>query len=339
MPTSFIDKVKSTIKKYKMLQKGDRVLVGLSGGADSVTLLQALLNFKKEYALELFIAHLDHSFRGEESQGDSKFCEDLGKKLGIETFCEKRDVPKIVKEKGISPEEAARQERYDLFTKIARHKKIKKIAVGHTRDDQAETVLMRAIRGAGMAGLGGISPVKDMAGFTVIRPLIELSRKDIEGFIKGSDLKFRHDSTNDEVVFTRNRVRHELIPYIEDKFNSNVKEVLANMAEALRIENEFLEKYAKRKLKSVSKKSKNGEITIDIKRFKKQPEAIQKRILRSALEGLKGNLRRLTYQHWREMDELIQNRPVNSVVDLPEGIDIIKDRNGLVLKKRPSCPA
>ena len=110
-----LDKVKSTIKKYKMLQKGDRVLVGLSGGADSVTLLQALLNFKKEYALELFIIHLDHGFRGEESQGDSKFCEDIGKKLGIETFCEKIDVPKIAKEKGISPEEAARQERYDFF--------------------------------------------------------------------------------------------------------------------------------------------------------------------------------------------------------------------------------
>jgi len=329
-----IDKVKSTIKKYNMLQKHDRVLVGLSGGADSVTLMESLLSLKKEYALELFIAHLDHGFRGEESRADSKFCEDLGRKFGIETFCAKIDVPKIVKEKGISPEEAARQERYGLFAKIARNKKIKKIAVGHTRDDQAETVLMRAIRGAGMTGLGGISPVRDMAGFTVIRPLIDISRKDIEGFVKSSGLEFRHDSTNDDVVFTRNRIRRELIPYIEDKFNPNVKEVLANMAEALRVENEFLEKYAKRKLKSVSKKSKNGEIAIDIKRFKKQPEAIQKRILRSALEGLKGNLRRLTYQHWREIEELIRNRPVNSIVDLPGGIDVIKERNSLIFQAR-----
>jgi tRNA(Ile)-lysidine synthase len=211
---------------------------------------------------------------------------------------------------------------------------IKKIAVGHTQDDQAETVLMRLIRGAGMKGLGGISPAKEMQGFLIIRPLIEISRREVEGFISDSGLRFRKDSSNEKTVFTRNKVRLELIPFLEKEFNPNIKEVLANMAENLQVENEFLAKYAKRKFNSVAK-LKNGEISIDLKRFKKEPQAVQKRILRAGLEELKGDLRRLTYQHWKEIEELISARPVNSIVDLPAGISITK--HALTLTLTLSC--
>jgi tRNA(Ile)-lysidine synthase len=209
---------------------------------------------------------------------------------------------------------------------------IKKIAVGHNKDDQAETVLMRMIRGSGMAGLGGISPVKDMEGVTIIRPLIEISRQEIGNFIKENNLRFRKDSSNDELLFTRNRIRHELIPYLEKNFNPAIKEGLANMAENLRAENEFLEKFARRKFKSISSLRSDG-IRIDIKRFLKQPEALKKRILRSALYCLKGNLRRFTYQHWKEIAELIDQRPGNSIVDLPGGINIIKNKGSLIIQK------
>jgi len=331
MPTEFIDKVKSTIKKHNMLEKNDSVLVGLSGGPDSVTLLHALYSLKKEYSLNILLAHLDHKFRGEESRADRKFCEDLAKKYNLEIMWEEIDVPKISKEKGISPEEAARFERYGFFKRSAKERGIDKIAVGHTRDDQAETVLMRIIRGAGMKGLGGISPVKDMHGFKIIRPLIEISRKDVEAFISETGLKFRKDSSNEKAIFTRNKIRLELIPLLEKEFNSNIKEVLANMAENLKTEDEFLSKLAKRKFKSVSK-VRQEEILIDIKKFKKQPEAIRKRILRAALEEFKGDLRRLTYQHWKEMEDLINSRPVNSIVNLPAGISVAKDRTNIVLK-------
>ncbi|MEK6732903.1 MAG: tRNA lysidine(34) synthetase TilS [Candidatus Omnitrophota bacterium] len=326
-----LHKIISTIKKYNMFQKGDRVLVGVSGGPDSVTLLHVLHSLKKEYSLNILVAHLDHKFRGEESKADRIFCQELAKKYGLEIVFEEIDVPKIAEEKGISPEEAARFERYNFFKAAAKERGIKKITVGHTRDDQAETVLMRLIRGAGMKGLGGISPVKEMQGFLIIRPLIEISRKEVEEFISGSGLKFRKDSSNEKTIFTRNKVRLELIPFLEKEFNANIKEVLANMAENLQIENEFLAKYAKRKFNSVSK-IKHSEIYIDLKKFKKQPEAVRKRILRTALEELKGDLRRLTYQHWKEIEELIDNRPVNSIVDLPAGISITKDRTNLILK-------
>lgn len=332
LSTDFLEKVKSTIKKYSMLEKKDKILVGVSGGPDSVTLLCALCAVKKEYLLDILVAHLDHKFRGEESDADREFCESLAKKYNLEIVSEQIDVPKIAKEKGISPEEAARFERYDFFKRVAREKDIKKIAIGHTMDDQAETVLMRLIRGAGMLGLGGMSPVKDMQGFKIIRPLIEVSRKEIEAFISWNGLRFRQDSSNEKNIFTRNRIRREIIPILEKDFNANIKGVLVNMAENLRIENEFLSRYAKRKFKSVSR-VKQDEILIDTRRLKKQPEAIRKRILRAALEELKGDLRRLTYQHWREIEELIDNRPVNSKVDLPAGISITKDRNSLILKR------
>ena len=332
MPLGFTDRVKSTIKKYNLLQNGDRVLVGLSGGVDSVVLLHTLLALKVGYSLELYVAHLDHMFRGEESRGDRRFCEAMTERLNLDIVCGEIDCPKIAKEKGISLEEAARFERYDFFRRTARVKGTEKIAIAHNEDDQAETVLMRAIRGTGIAGLGGMAPLKKMRGFTVIRPLIEISRKEIEDFMRDNNLGFRHDPSNDKLIFTRNKIRHELIPYLEKNFNPNIKEVLANMAENLRPENEFLDKFSKRKYRAISKRNKDGEIVIEIKKIKRQAEAIRKRILRNALEELKGDLRRFTYQHWREMEELLNNRPLNSIVDLPGGFKVIKRKKTLIME-------
>jgi len=315
-----------------MLRRGDKVLVGVSGGPDSVTLLNALNSLRKEYALEIVVAHLDHKFRGEESRSDRRFCEDLAKAYGLEIVSGEIDVPKIASEKGISSEEAARFERYDFFKRTAGKKGIQKIAVGHNADDQAETVLMRLMRGAGMAGLGGMNPVKDMGEFQVIRPLMEVTRKEIEEFVKENKLCFRRDSSNEKDIFTRNRVRRSLIPFLEKEFNPNIKEVLANTAENLRAENEFLEKFSRRKFNGMSRVRASG-ISINLKKLKEQPDAIRKRVMRAALQELKGDLRRLTYQHWKEMGDLIEARPVNSKVDLPAGISIVKHRNELVCSK------
>ncbi|MFH1782766.1 MAG: tRNA lysidine(34) synthetase TilS [Candidatus Omnitrophota bacterium] len=333
MLSTLIDKVKSTVKKYKMLEKYDKVLLGLSGGADSIVLLNVLVALKKEHHLSIHIAHLDHKFRGEESKGDRIFCENLAKDLKLDFNYEEIDIPKIVEDTGLSSEEAARKERYKFFNKVCEKNNIKKIAVAHTKDDQAETVLMRLIRGSGMSGLGAISPMKNIKGLTIIRPLIEVSREEIEGFIKENSLEYRHDSSNDSNIFTRNKVRHELLPYLEKNFNSNIKKILSNTAENLREENEFLEKLAKRKRKSISKKNKQGEIVLDIKKLKKEDLALRKRILRNALEEVKGDLRRFTYQHWKEIEALINERPTNSIVDLPSGIKVVKNQNTLVVRR------
>jgi len=326
-----IEKVKSTIDKFKMFRRQDRVLVGLSGGKDSVTLLYILNALKKDYEIELYVAHLDHKIRGEDSRKDREFCEALTKRLGLVIESGEADVSDLTKEKGLSLEEAARIERYNFFKYVAQKNSIKKIAVGHTRDDQVETVLMRMIRGSGMMGLSGISPVREIFGLTVVRPLIEVSRSEIEEFVKSNKLEFRHDATNDEIIFTRNKIRHELLPYLEENFNPNIKEILSNMADNLRSENDFIEKFSIRKFRSISTR-KDGEIILDLKGLKRQHVAIQKRILRTAIRELKGNLRRLTYQHWKELEDLIDYMPAGSKLDLPSGIDVVKKRDCIIFK-------
>lgn len=325
-----IEKIKATIKKYNMLEKGDKVLVGFSGGKDSMTLVHILNSLKKEFNLKIYLAHVNHKFRGKESDADTRFCKNIAERFKLGIVCERIDVPKVVKEKGLSAEEAARQKRYGFFAKVCKKKGIKKIAVGHNKDDQAETVLLRLLRGAGITGLGGMSPVKEMKGITIIRPLIEISRKEIEDFIEANRLGFRHDSSNDKTVFTRNRIRKELIPYLEKNFNPNIKELLFNMAENLREENNFIEGLAKKNFKSTAKVKKRS-VYISMKKFKALPEAMKKRVLRSALQSVKGNLRRFTYQHWKEIEKLIEERPVNSIVDLPGGIDVVKNKKGLTI--------
>jgi tRNA(Ile)-lysidine synthase len=332
MPPSLFEDVKSVIVRYGMLRKGDKVLVGLSGGPDSVTLLHILHRLKAEYELCLFAAHLDHKFRGRESREDRIFCEEMGAKMGVPVYAGEADVPNMVRNTGLSAEEAARRARYRFFQDTASREGIQVLAVGHNRDDQAETVLMRLIRGAGFSGLSAIRPVSSAGTLKVIRPLIESSRSEIEYFIKNRGIPFRKDSSNDKLIYTRNKLRHELIPYIEKNFNPSVKEVLAGTAEIIREEDDFIKRYARRKFNAVVK-DRNDFLTVDLKRLKKEHIAIRKRIIRMALCEAKGDLRRFTYRHWRELKELMESRPTGSVVDLPCGIDAVKKKDAIVFKR------
>jgi tRNA(Ile)-lysidine synthase len=165
-----------TIKKYDMVQKGDRVIVGVSGGPDSVCLLHLFMTFRDELGITLYVAHLDHMFRGKESEEDARFVKALCKKWGIPFSGDKIDVPKYAKKSGLSPEDAARRVRYDFFKQLKEQIGAEKIATGHNRNDHEETILMNIFRGAGLDGLVGIDPVRDY----FIRPLIEIPREAIE---------------------------------------------------------------------------------------------------------------------------------------------------------------
>lgn len=206
-----IAKIKKTISTYNMLSKGDRVLVALSGGPDSVCLLYVL----RELGLKLYIAHLNHGLRGKESDTDQRFCEDLGRRLGIPVYTKKVKIKKN--------EETGRNARYKFLEETSRRIGATKIALGHNADDQAETVLMRLLRGAGTRGLSGIPPVRGI----IIRPLINVWREEILDYLKKKDIAYRIDSTNLGTDYFRNRIRHELIPYLS-KYNPNIKNILRN---------------------------------------------------------------------------------------------------------------
>ena len=217
-----LEKISETIKKHDMLNAGDKVLIALSGGADSVCLLRVLAKLKDTYKITLYAAHLNHMLRGKDADDDEEFAESLCNSLNIPFFSKRADVAKFAKENSLTCEEAGRTLRYSFFSELSEKLNIQKIATAHNSGDNAETVLMRFIRGTQISGLSGI-PYKNN---NIIRPLLDVSRSEIEAFLKEEKSDFVTDKTNNELLYFRNKIRLELIPEIEEKYNPNFKETL-----------------------------------------------------------------------------------------------------------------
>lgn len=321
-----IQKVKDTLKKNAMVHKGDKVLVAVSGGPDSVALLYALNSLRKLLQITLHIAHLDHMLR-EDSYKDRTFVEGLAKSLKVPITLQQINVREL--SNGSSLEEIARNVRLGFLFKVAKDIKADKIALGHTRDDQAETVLMRILRGTGLYGLCGIIPKRDISGFTIIRPLIEISRREIIQYLKSKKIKSRIDYTNLEDIYFRNKIRNRLLPLLGKEYNLNIKQVLANMAEGIGADYNYLLKMSQKAFLRITSYISKNRINLNLDKFLRQDPAIQRLVLRLGISNIKGNLRRLNFKHIKEIEELIYNWPLNSIVDLPGNLSIIKKKKYL----------
>lgn len=319
-----LNKVKNTIKRYNLIDKNDRIVVGVSGGPDSVALLYLLNNLSKELRISLHIAHLDHMLR-KDSHKDKYFVEKLAQRLKIPFTASEINIKKIAN--GASIEEEARNARLGFFFKLAKDIEANKIALGHTLDDQAETVLMRILRGTGLYGLSGILPKRDIGGHCIIRPLIELRRRDIESFLKRKKIKPCIDASNLEDIYFRNKIRNRLLPLLEKDYNKNIKEVLSNMSESIGYDYDYLSRVATDAMGHIKTR-------FDLNRFLRLHPAIRRLLLRMGIAVLKGDTRRITFQHIREIEDLILKRPINSVVDLPEGISVIKKKGNISFYRR-----
>jgi tRNA(Ile)-lysidine synthase len=273
-----------------LIKKSDFIIVAVSGGADSVCLLHLLAHHQSKP--KLHVAHLNHQIRGKEADGDAQFVQDLARSLDLPVTVETVNVPKLAEEKKLSLEDAARQTRYDFLINLAVKIKANKIATAHTADDQAETVLMRLMRGSGTTGLLGI-PAQSQAPspqpLMIIRPLLNVWRKEVEEYCQQNHLDFRTDSTNKDTAILRNKIRLELIPYLKE-YNPNIKETLLRMSEILLEEEQYLEDEAKRAFKKVVQKENAGAIQLDHAKLCRQPKAIQRRMVRMAIEAVKGDL-------------------------------------------------
>lgn len=311
-----LEKVKNTIKRYNLIRKGDKIVVAVSGGPDSIALLYLLNNLRKELKLSLHIAHLDHMLR-KDSYRDAGFVKGLAQRLKIPVTIERINVRELAKQGSI--EEIARNARLGFLFSVAKEIKADKVALGHNFDDQAETVLMRILRGTGLCGLSGILPERNIAGYKIIRPLIEVKRKEIEAFLKKRKVKPRRDTSNLEDVYFRNKIRNRLLPLLEKGYNKNIKEVLSNMAQTSGNDYDYLLKIADRVA------GKSG-AKINLRRFLKLHPSIQRLVLRLLIARVKGDMRRLTFKHIKEIEDLILNRPINSVVDLPKGVSVVKKK-------------
>lgn len=313
--------VAHTIKKYHLLKQNDKVVIGVSGGPDSVTLLYILSALKKPFNLTLYVAHLDHGLRKDSSK-DRKFVEGLAKRLHLP--CSATSV-KIVPQGSL--EETARTVRLEFLCQTAKGFNAKKIALGHTLDDQAETVLMRMLRGSGLMGLSGIAPLRSMCGCEIIRPLIETKRKDIEVFLRKKGIKSFQDPTNKEDIYLRNKIRLRLMPLLEKEYNRNIKEVLSSMAESVGCDYDYLQRIGLEATRKAKRR-------IGLRRFLRLHPAIQRLLLRNNYVQFTGDTRKLSFQHIKELHDLILHRPLHSIVDLPKGISVVKEAKSFRFYRR-----
>ncbi len=330
-----LKKIKHTIQRLSLLKKGDKVLVAVSGGPDSVCLLLALYSLGKELGVKVLCAHLNHQLRGAESNKDEAYVIKLSDKLNIPILVESRDVEVFAKKNKFSIEQAARELRYDFLLGAAKEVGANKIATGHTRDDQAETVLMRLLRGAGLKGLRAIPPVRKLSSNVhIIRPLIDVSKKEITSFLRRRNIKSRLDSTNKKDIFLRNKIRHNLIPYLEKHYSLKIKDILARTANNLDGDYSYLMKQQRRIFKKISSVKNNKNVTLPIKDLRTLDIALKRGVIRLAIEAVKGDLKNIDYRHWNEIEDLILKRKAKSEVHLPGGINVVKKERSIVFKRR-----
>ncbi len=338
----FLGRVISCIDKYRMIEDGDVVLVGVSGGIDSITLLYSLYFSRDSLKCNLVAAHVNHGLRGEQSDREAEFVRKIADELKLPSVIEKIDVLGYMAEKGLSKQVAARELRYAFFERTARQYSANKIALGHTADDQAETVLMRMMRGSGARGIAGIKPVRDGK---IIRPLIEIKRDEIIEFVKEKGLKFVEDPSNLEPYYLRNKIRLELIPLLKKEYNPNIIETLREAAEIIGDEDEFLESYCSTILSDIILSppsplppqggEENGVeyfIEIDTLKLKDFHIAIQRRIIRIALRIIKGDLLKISAVHVEDILNSINKGISGKSLNLPDGIQAIYEYDKLKIK-------
>ncbi len=329
-----IEDFKDYIIKKNIISKNKdkKILVGVSGGPDSLCLLDLLIRLKKNFKYEIVVFHLNHLMR-ENAHKDAKFVENFCQQRNLNFIIKKYDVPELMKNKNLSPEEAARKIRLELMEKAAHLHNIEKIALGHNKDDQVETIFMNIFRGTGLTGLTGISPVSDYKNLKLIHPLLNFYRQQIETYCDLRNLSPKIDPTNKKNIYTRNKIRNQLIPYIEKEINSSVKEKVFKMSDIIREENSYLNKISENKLQKIIDKKRKNIISLNLSRLKKLDKVIRRRVLKKAIYFLKDEPGDIYSYHYQAIDDLLFKNGSGKKLDMPGEIKIKKSYNKLLVKK------
>jgi tRNA(Ile)-lysidine synthase len=324
-----LPKVRQTIERYDLLIKGEKVVIGVSGGPDSLCLLHVLKRLMEEYSIELHVAHLNHLIRGEEAEEDAAFVENLAREWGLPFTIGAIDVPSLAKREKLALEEAARRARYSFLAEVAHNVGAKKIAVGHNADDQTETVLMHWLRGAGLAGLRGMLPKMPLGEYRLfgrevpqlylIRPLLEVKREEIEGYCRENDLHPRFDRSNLDTTYFRNRLRHELIPYLES-YNPNIREVIRRTAQVIAADYEYLRNELLRTWPNVVVEESEEAIVFDLDAWTSLSLSLKRSTIREAIHRLRRSLRNINWVHVEDAIVALMTKPTGTQVTLPRGL-------------------
>lgn len=323
-----LDKVINYIKENKIIQQDDRILVALSGGPDSVCLLHMLYRIKDKFNLKLGAIHINHMLRGEEADKDENYIIDLCEQMGIKHYVKRINIEYIAKETNVSLETAGRNERYKAFEEIKIKDKYNKIAVAHNANDQAETILMRIMRGTGLEGLTGIKPQREGG---IIRPILCLNRQEIEDYCEYNGLNPRIDASNYDRHYSRNRVRLDILPYMRDNFNKDIIDTLNRMTLLLQKDNEFIEEYSK-KCYNIYCKKHNNKLEILKELFEKEMESIITRVVIIAFKEISKSYQNFEMKHIYEIVNLA-SRETGKKINLTNNIICENLYGNIVLSK------
>ncbi|HWQ69408.1 MAG TPA: tRNA lysidine(34) synthetase TilS [Patescibacteria group bacterium] len=327
MRDTLLYRVQETIDRHRMLAAGEVVVLAVSGGVDSMAMLHLLLHLRTRYHISLHVAHLNHDLRGTESAEAANF---------VRSQCEAHQIPVTIttadgsalrERRAGSLQAAARDLRYRFLEQVADEQGAGKIALGHHRDDQAETVLMNLLRGSGVRGLGGIPPVRGR----IIRPLIDCSREEIERYVRKERIPYVEDSSNRVLSYSRNRIRLQLLPELAKRYNPRVVHSLANAATILEAEDALLNDMADRELRTVLVSRSREEFVLSIPLLAILPSALRWRIIRRSAEELRAGRPGLTFRHTLAIDRLLMTKNTKGAIHAPGGLRARRAGNGLAL--------
>ncbi len=306
-----LDRIAQFITRHQMFPPWSRVGVAVSGGADSIFLLHALRELASRWDLQLSVIHVEHGMRGAASLEDAGFVQDLARSFGLPLHLRSANVPAIHD----NQEQAARRVRHAFFEELIANGKVDRTATGHTRGDQAETVLYRILRGSGLAGLAGILPVTQEG---LVRPLLELDRCEIEAWLGERNITWREDASNQNRDYARNRLRHEILPQLRATFNPRLDEALSNMAMVARDE----ELYWESTLPHPQAPGPSPQ-TLEVSQLTATPPAVARRLMRQAIEAAKGDLRQIDFAHVERILEMARSKDGHGRVQVP-GLDVLR---------------
>lgn len=320
---------RNTIKRLGMLRKGDCILAAVSGGADSIVMLRLLSSVKEELGLALSVCHLNHNMRGAESRRDLEFVKKEATRLGLRFFGKTLRKGSLAI-KGRSTQEAAREVRYAFFEEAAKKAGAKRIALGHTLDDQAETVLLRLLKGSSLSGLSGIPPTRP----PFIRPLIEVNRAEIERYAKDEGIKFVTDSTNKTAKYRRNSIRLSLIPFLEENYNESIKETLARTASVLGVDNAFIDKAAAEVFKAAFIEQSKSRVVLDRLKLVSLHPALSSRVFLKAIGEFDTSTQSvLSSAHVEAFLSIAEGRSPSASIRLPGGVVLRREYERLMISK------
>ena len=318
--------VLETIKKYNLIENGDKLVLGVSGGPDSISMLNILkeINDDKNIDLkfEMVVAHINHNIR-KEAKEDEEYVKKYCDKNKIKFFVKSIDVEKIANNSKIGLEEAGRKVRYEFFDEVLEKTKFNKIAIAHNKNDKIETIILNILRGSGLLGLKGIEPKRGK----YVRPLIEIKRETIEKYCKEENLNPRIDKTNFDNIYNRNKVRNVVIPYIKEEFNPNIVETLNRLSSLVVEEDEYMQIQTKKAYKDILLKEEKKEIVLDLKKFNNYEKVIKSRLVLYTVTKLFNTTKGIEKIHIEDILKLCKNNIGNKFLTPNKNLKIlIKDK-------------